>query len=253
MTEFIGIIPARYASTRFPGKPLAEIGGVPMVVRVCEQAGKVLDKVYVATDSQLIADKVREYGYNAVLTSDRHKTGTDRIAEAVEKIGGEADVVINIQGDEPFVDPGQIRGVMKCFDDPQTDIATLARPFKKEDGIEVVMNPNKVKVVFAPNGMALYFSRSPIPYLRGVDPENWLEKQDYFVHVGMYAYRKDILKKISALSQTPLELSESLEQLRWLENGYRIKVAKTDSPTIGIDTPEDLENARRFFEENVGK
>lgn len=253
MTEFIGIIPARYASTRFPGKPLAEIGGVPMVVRVCEQAGKVLDKVYVATDSQLIADKVREYGYNAVLTSDRHKTGTDRIAEAVEKIGGEADVVINIQGDEPFVDPGQICGVMKCFDDPQTDIATLARLFKKEDGIEAVMNPNKVKVVFAPNGMALYFSRSPIPYLRGVDPENWLEKQDYFVHVGMYAYRKDILKKISALSQTPLELSESLEQLRWLENGYRIKVAKTDSPTIGIDTPEDLENARRFFEENVGK
>lgn len=253
MTEFIGIIPARYASTRFPGKPLAEIGGVPMVVRVCEQAAKVLDKVYVATDSQLIADKVREYGYNAVLTSDRHKTGTDRIAEAAEKIGGEADVVINIQGDEPFVDPGQIRGVMKCFDDPQTDIATLARPFKKEDGIEAVMNPNKVKVVFAPNGMALYFSRSPIPYLRGVDPENWLEKQDYFIHVGMYAYRKDILKKISALGQTPLELSESLEQLRWLENGYKIKVAKTDSPTIGIDTPEDLENARRFFEENVGK
>lgn len=252
MTKFTGIIPARYASTRFPGKPLAKIGGVPMVVRVCEQAKKVLDDVYVATDSELIADAVNEYGYDVIMTSDKHKTGTDRIAEAVSKLGYKPDVIINIQGDEPFVDPAQIQGVMDCFKDPETDIATLARPFNKEDGIKAVMDPNKVKVVFSPTGKALYFSRSAIPYLRGVEPEKWLDNRKYYVHVGMYAYRTDVLKVLSSLPQSPLELSESLEQLRWLENGYTIKVAETDSPTIGIDTPEDLENARVFFERNNG-
>lgn len=247
MTRFIGIIPARYASTRFPGKPLAEIGGTPMVVLVCRQASKVLDEVYVATDNELIAETVRKYGFNVVMTSENHKTGTDRIAEAVSKLNTGADVVINIQGDEPFVDPEQISSLMKCFNDPATDIATLARRFPVEDGIDNVFNPNKVKVVFSPSGKALYFSRSPIPFVRSADKENWMKVQDFYVHVGMYAYRKDVLLKLSQLKQTPLELAESLEQLRWLENGYTIKVAQTTKPTIGIDTPEDLENARRFY------
>lgn len=247
MTKFIGIIPARYASTRFPGKPLAEIGGTPMVVLVCRQASKVLDEVYVATDNEMIAETVRKHGFNVVMTSENHKTGTDRIAEAVSKLNKGADVVINIQGDEPFVDPEQISSLMECFNDPETDIATLARRFPVEEGIDNVFNPNKVKVVFSPAGKALYFSRSPIPFVRSTNKENWMNVQDFYLHVGMYAYRKDVLLKLSQLKQTPLELAESLEQLRWLENGYTIKVAKTTKPTIGIDTPEDLENARRFY------
>lgn len=247
-TDFIGIIPARYASSRFPGKPLALIGGVPMVVRVCRQASQALDKVYVATDSEKIADVVSEYGFSVVMTSDKHKTGTDRIAEAVRKLGFENGVVINIQGDEPFVDPSQIKGVMECFDDPSTDIATLARPFDRSAGIEAVRDPNKVKVVFSPAGKALYFSRSVIPYVRGVEEKDWMEKQKFYVHVGMYAYRAGVLSRLSALPQSPLELAESLEQLRWLENGYNIKVAETLAPTIGIDTPEDLAAAQLFFE-----
>jgi len=247
MAKFIGIIPARYASTRFPGKSLAEIGGMPMVVMVCRQAKKVLENVCVATDNEIIFKTVNDYGFEAVMTSDKHKTGTDRIAEAVAKINTDADVVVNIQGDEPFVDPSQISALMDCFSDPQTDIATLARPFDADAGIAAVIDPNKVKVVFGLNGKALYFSRSAIPFVRGVGQEKWMQKQNFYLHVGMYAYRAEVLKKLSSLAQSPLEISESLEQLRWLENGYTIKVAKTLVPTIGIDTPEDLEKARRFF------
>lgn len=250
--DIIGIIPARYASTRFPGKPLAMLGGKTVIERVYTRVSEVLENVAVATDDARIAATVRNFGGVAVMTSDKHRSGTDRCREAYENLGSDAKVVINIQGDEPFIAPEQIRSLAACFDSPDTDIATLARKFDKGAGFESLFDPNLVKVTFADNGRALYFSRSIIPYVRNVKYTEWLDTADFYTHVGIYAYRADVLKKLATLPQSSLELAESLEQLRWLQNGYAIKVAVTEAPTIGIDTPADLGAAERYLE-NLNK
>lgn len=242
--RFIGIIPARYASTRFPGKPLADMDGKSMIQRVYEQVKDTVDAVYVATDDQRIEQAVKNFGGNVVMTSDKHKSGTDRCYEAYQKVGEDFDVVINIQGDEPFIQPKQIETIKNCFTDNSVQIATLVKPFRPDDDFEkVLFNPNSPKVVINRNQEAMYFSRSVIPYIRGKHFSEWLPNHTYYKHIGMYAYRADVLAQITSLPQSPLELAESLEQLRWLENGYKIKVGITDIETIGIDTPEDLAKA----------
>lgn len=246
--KFIGIIPARYASTRFPAKPLAMLGGKPVIQRVYEQVNGVLDDACVATDDERIEAAVKAFGGKVVMTSTAHKSGTDRVQEAFEKIGQGYDVVVNIQGDEPFIQPSQLEAVKACFADEATQIATLVKPFVEADGWEALQNPNSPKVVVDGRMNALYFSRSVIPYLRGVEKEEWLKKHTYYKHIGLYAYRAEVLREITRLPQSPLELAESLEQLRWLENGYCIKVGITDVETIGIDTPEDLEKAEKFLQ-----
>lgn len=248
--SFIGIIPSRYGSSRFPGKPLAKIGSMTMIERVYRQASKSLDEVVVATDDERIKMCVEAFGGNVVMTSESHRSGTDRCHEAYNNYGATASVIINIQGDEPFIDPSQIEELKNCFDDSSVDIATLARPFDKSRGFEALFDPNVVKVTRGVDGNAIYFSRAIIPYVRNYPWQDWLEHAAFLTHVGMYAYRSDVLASITRLTQSPLELAESLEQLRWLENGYKIKVGLTDRPTIGIDTPDDLERACRFCEEN---
>lgn len=247
--KFIAIIPARYASTRFPGKPLAVLGGKPVIRRVYEQVAGAVDEVAVATDDERIAEAVAAFGGRAVMTSPDHRSGTDRCREAFDKLGGEYDVVINVQGDEPFIRPEQIEALRHCFDDPQTDIATLVKPFAPADGLAALENPNSPKVVLDGRSRALYFSRSVIPYLRGVPREEWLERHTFYKHIGMYGFRAEVLRQVASLPQSPLERAESLEQLRWLENGYRIGVAVTEFETVGIDTPEDLVRAEEFLKQ----
>ena len=249
--KFIGVIPARYASSRFPGKPLAILGGKTMIQRVYEQVREVLDDVYVATDDQRIFDQVKSFGGNVVMTSPDHKSGTDRIQEAVTIIGGDYDVVVNIQGDEPFIQRSQIETVCHCFDDPQTQIATLGKPFTIEMGIEALENPNSPKVVLDNQGYAMYFSRSIIPFIRGKEKNEWPGLYPFLKHIGLYAYRTEVLAEITRLPQSSLEIAESLEQLRWLQNGYKIKVGTTDVETIGIDTLADLERAEEFLKTRV--
>ena len=251
--RFIGIIPARYASTRFPGKPLAMLGDKPMIQRVYEQARKALDEVVVATDDERIYQAVEQFGGRSIMTRKDHKCGTDRCLEAFDRSASGVNkddkdtVIINIQGDEPFIQPEQIEAIKACF---PTEIATLVKPFTEADGLAALENPNTPKVVFSrETGNALLFSRSVIPYLRGIDRQDWLKQHKHYKHIGMYAYRADILREITRLPQTEAELAESLEQLRWLENGYQIRVAETNVQSIGIDTPEDLEKARHFLEE----
>lgn len=289
--NFIGIIPARYASSRFPGKPLAMIGGKPMIQRVYEQAKKALDYVVVATDDERIFDCVTSFGGLAVMTSADHPCGTNRCQEAYErcslmvnalidkgeqpeelpnvKWNSHQDVVINIQGDEPFIQPEQIEAVKACFELEGGQIATLVKLFSPQDGLAALRNPNSPKVVIAPLdaasvasssdgisagiiGKAVYFSRSVIPYLRGVKEEDWLQEAErkgkpFYKHIGLYAYRADVLAAITRLPLSPLEQAESLEQLRWIENGYEIRVALTQQQTIGIDTPDDLMQAEAFL------
>lgn len=236
--KYLAIIPARYASTRFPGKPLADIGGKPMVRRVYERAAAVFADVVVATDDNRILEAVESFGGRAVMTSADHRSGTDRCREAMDIYGGEFDVVVNIQGDEPFIAAEQLESLKQCFaDDSQTDIATLVKPFSADEDI---FNPNSPKVVLSQNGFALYFSRSVIPYQRGVEPKLWQHNYQYYKHIGLYAYRTEVLRAITELPAGRMEVAESLEQLRWLENGYRIKTAITTLPSYGIDTPEDL-------------
>ena len=239
--EFIGIIPARYASTRFPGKPLVDIGGKTMIERVYRQASKALPRVVVATDDDRIRDAVLGFGGEVVMTSDTHRSGTDRCREAYLNCRSTADVVVNIQGDEPFIDPAQIESVKALFEaDPTTPIGTLVRRFDPAMGWNALFNQNTPKVVLDEAGNALYFSRSIIPYVRNHEWREWIDNCQFYTHVGLYAYRADVLDEITRLPQSPLELAESLEQLRWLQNGYRIATALTDSQAIGIDTPEDL-------------
>lgn len=251
--QYIGIIPARYASTRFPGKPLVDICGKPMIQRVYEQARKALDTVIVATDDQRIYDVVLSFGGQVVMTSPNHKCGTDRVEEAYEiykasqpiLLRDEDVVIINIQGDEPFIQPSQIQAIQSCF---PTEIATLVKPFTEQDTLADLENPNNPKVVFSQQtGEAIYFSRSIIPYLRGVDKADYIRKGMFYRHIGMYAYRADILKRITQMPQTPLELAESLEQLRWLENGIKIRVAVCNTYSMGIDTAEDLQQAIEYL------
>ena len=240
----MAIIPARYASTRFPGKPLAVLGGKTVIQRVYEQVSSVLDEVYVATDDQRIYDCVTGFGGRAVMTREDHKSGTDRIEEAVEKIHSSADVIINVQGDEPFIQPSQIKTLMSLFDNPDTQIGTLGKLF---ESIEAVENPNSPKIVTDNRGFALYFSRSVIPYIRGKERKEWFGEYPFLKHLGIYAYRREVLKEVTLLPQSSLEKAESLEQLRWLQNGYRIRVGLTDVETVGIDTPEDLQRAEEFL------
>ena len=242
--KFIGIIPARYASTRFPGKPLAMLGGRTVIQRVYEQATAILEEAYVATDDERIFQAVEQFGGRAIMTRADHKSGTDRIEEAAEKIGTQADVIINIQGDEPFIQKSQIETLMHLFDEPSTQIGTLGKRF---ESIEAAMNPNSPKIVTDKRGFALYFSRSIIPYVRGKEQSEWLQHFPYLKHLGLYAYRREVLQEVTQLPQSPLEIAESLEQLRWLENGYRIRVGLTDVETVGIDTPEDLQRAEEFL------
>jgi len=249
--KFIAIIPARYASTRFPGKPLALLGGKPVIQRVYEQVAGVLDDAVVATDDQRICDAVRAFGGKAEMTSTEHRSGTDRCWEAYCKQGRPYDIVINVQGDEPFIRPAQIEALKSCFDDPETQIATLVKPFAEADGWAALENPNSPKVVLDARSRALCFSRSVIPHLRGVRKEEWLARHTYYKHIGIYAFRTEVLREVTALPQLPLEKAESLEQLRWLENGYRIGVGITNFDTVGIDTPEDLERAERFLKEKM--
>lgn len=246
--KFIAIIPARYASTRFPGKPLADMNGKPMIQRVYEQVKKAIDDVWVATDDTRIFDTVLAFGGKAVMTSPDHKSGTDRIQEAYSTINEPFDVIINVQGDEPFIQPEQIKALKDCFDSKDVQLATLVKPFKKEDGFDVLFNPNSPKVVINKKNEAIYFSRSIVPYIRDVHHTEWLDKHTFYKHIGMYAYRYDVLKEITQLPQSSLEKAESLEQLRWIENGYKIRVGYTNVETIGIDTPEDMEKALQHFQ-----
>jgi 3-deoxy-manno-octulosonate cytidylyltransferase (CMP-KDO synthetase) len=244
--KFIGIIPARYASTRFPGKPLVDIQGKTMIQRVYKQAKKALDYVYVATDDERIADEVKRFGGNFVLTSENHQSGTDRLAEAVLIIQKETkqhfDIVINIQGDEPYIQPEQIEEIKSCFNDQNTEIGTLVKAIDKN---EEIFDSNKPKVTLDKNMHAICFSRSPIPYLRNIEKDQWHLKPTFYRHIGMYAYKTETLLKLTQLEQTSLEIAESLEQLRWIENGYQIKVANTNFDSVGIDTPEDLDSILR--------
>lgn len=243
--QFIGIIPARFQSTRFPGKPLVMLGEKPIIQWVYENAKKALDIVYVATDDERIYRAVEAFGGQAVYTSPNHQSGTDRCAEAAQKVAEQLDfdVVINIQGDEPFIRPEQVEGLKACFNSPEAEIATLIKPITNS---EEITNINRPKVVINKNSEAMYFSRSPIPFVRDNAPEDWINRNTFFSHIGMYAYRFDILLKLTKLPVGVLEKAESLEQLRWLENGYRIKTAQTSFENIGIDTPEDLENAKKL-------
>ena len=244
--KFIAIIPARYASTRFPGKPLAMLGGKSVIQRVYEQAVSVLPEAYVATDDDRIFQAVEAFGGKAVMTRADHQSGTDRIEEAAETIGTDADVIINIQGDEPFVQASQILTLQHLFDAKETQIGTLGKRFESMDA---VINPNSPKIVCDCRGFALYFSRNVIPFIRGREPQDWIEHFPYLKHLGIYAYRREVLREITSLPQSPLEKAESLEQLRWLENGYRIRVGLTDEETVGIDTPDDLRRAEEFLKQ----
>lgn len=250
--KFTVIIPARYSSTRFPGKPLAQLAGKPVIQHVYEKAKSVIEDVYVATDDDRIFNTVINIGGRAIMTRKDHKSGTDRIKEAVDKIEAEEkkmfDVVVNIQGDEPFVHKSQIETICRLFDDKSTEIATLGKFF---NSMEAVKNQNSPKIVVDNNGFAMYFSRSVIPFIRGTAPDDWFGKFPFLKHLGIYAYRSNVLNEITSLAQSSLEKAESLEQLRWLQNGYKIKVGLTDVETIGIDTPEDLARAESFLKGEV--
>ncbi len=242
--NFLAIIPARYASTRFPGKPLADIHGKPMIQRVYERTAAIYEHCCVATDDERILHAVEGFGGVAVMTSSSHRSGTDRCAEALgiyEKHSGlRFDVVVNVQGDEPFISEEQLTTIRGAFDSPRTKIATLVKAFAPEEDI---FNPNSPKVVVSESGNALYFSRAAIPHIRGTAETEWQHSHKYWKHIGLYAYRTETLREITLLPQSALEKAESLEQLRWLENGYTIAVRETTTESIAVDTPEDLQRA----------
>ncbi|MFI3267198.1 MAG: 3-deoxy-manno-octulosonate cytidylyltransferase [Rikenellaceae bacterium] len=250
--KFIALIPARYGSSRFEGKPLVKILGVPMIERVYKRVSQVFENVAVATDDVRIEECVKSFGGNVIMTSESHKSGTDRVAEAhskAEKLFNTTfDVVVNVQGDEPFVSLEQLNSIKECFDNETTQIATLVKPFAAGDDI---FNENTPKVVLSKDSHAIYFSRSVIPFLRGEERENWSAKHQFFKHIGLYAYKSDVLHQITKLEMGVLELAESLEQLRWLENGYKVKVAVTNSETHAIDTPEDLAFVEKMYKDKL--
>lgn len=245
----LAIIPARYASTRFPGKPLAVIHGKPMIRRVYEQVTKChsINEAIVATDDERIRNAVKEFGGKVMMTSSDHQSGTERCAEVIMNMIGDFDVVINVQGDEPFILPEQLDLLCSCFENPSVGIATLIKRIIKR---EELFNTNVVKVVINKQNEALYFSRSAIPHMRGVSEDYWITMGNYYKHIGIYGYRPDTLEKIVTLPANALEKAESLEQLRWLANDFKIQTAVTDFETISVDTIEDLEHARKFLHEN---
>lgn len=248
--KFIAIIPSRYASTRLPGKPLVDICGKPMIQRVWERVRLAVEDVVIATDDKRIMNTVESFGGKSILTSSNHRSGTDRCHEAFMTSKSDADVIINVQGDEPFIDPEQIQLIKSCFSDPTVEIATLVRPFNPKNGYDSLADPNTPKVVVDNEMNAIYFSRSVIPFIRNSNPSEWICKHRFYTHIGMYAYRASILEKITELPQSSLELAESLEQLRWIENGIKIRLAVSNHVTIGVDTIADLELARKFAKEH---
>jgi 3-deoxy-manno-octulosonate cytidylyltransferase (CMP-KDO synthetase) len=244
--NIIGIIPARFASTRFPGKPLIDIGGKSMIQRVYEQAKKsnYLSNVVVATDDERIEQHVKSFNGNVIMTNSQHQSGTDRCFEAIQKFSASADVVINIQGDEPFIHPEQIDLLASCFNSATTQIATLV---KKITDNEELFNQNTPKVIINKNSEAIYFSRQTIPLIRNQKPKEWLQHHTFYKHIGIYGYTTKVLSEITSLKQSSLELAESLEQLRWIENGYKINIAITDNESIAIDSPDDLKKLAPFL------
>lgn len=244
--DILAIIPARYASSRFPGKPLADIGGKPMIQRVYEQTARAFSDIVVATDDKRIYEAVTEFGGKAVMTSENHQSGTDRCTEALDKTesasGHSYKVVVNIQGDEPFINPEQLEKLTSCFHNADTEIATLVKPLKNKDEL---FDPNKPKVVLNNSSQALYFSRSPIPFFRNMAENEWHLHHDYYIHIGLYAYRTDVLREITLLPPSGLEKAESLEQLRWLQNGYLISTRKTEFESWSVDTPEDIATLKK--------
>jgi 3-deoxy-manno-octulosonate cytidylyltransferase (CMP-KDO synthetase) len=243
----LAVIPARYASTRFPGKPLVKIGEKTMIQRVYEQVSKAtrINKVIVATDDERIYNHMTELGASVMMTQAHHTNGTERCAEVIESVYDDFEIVVNVQGDEPFILPEQIDQLVRCFDHEDTDIATLV---KQTDNRYLLFSPTTVKVVYDKNFRALYFSRQPIPYLRGVSLEEWAPRRVHYLHVGIYGFRKEVLREIVLLPPSSLESLEMLEQLRWLENGYSISIAHTDYQSLSVDSPEDLENAIKYLE-----
>ena len=245
--NILGIIPARYGSTRFEGKPLALINGKMMIQRVYEQSKKAdkLAAVVVATDDKRIYDAVLGFGGEAVMTSTNHKSGTDRCCEVIEKLNGKYDAVINIQGDEPYINPMEINQIAELISDEDTPLASLCKPIRDYDEL---MSHNAVKVVFDKNGKALYFSRYAIPFMRNeADDTKWMEKRTFYKHIGIYAYKTDVLKEVAALPQSGLEIAESLEQLRWLENGYTVRMGVTEFESFSVDVPEDIIKIESIF------
>jgi 3-deoxy-manno-octulosonate cytidylyltransferase (CMP-KDO synthetase) len=250
--KILGIIPARYASSRFPGKPLVDINGISMINRVYQQASKtsLLNKVVVATDDKRIYDEVISHGGAAVMTAENHRSGTERCHEVVEKLsasGENYDVAINIQGDEPFIEPSQIDRIAALFTNAEIKIATLVKEIKSDDEL---FSPNVVKVVLGKDKKALYFSRQPIPYLRGVEQNEWVKIIGFYKHIGIYAYRTEVLAEIVKLPVGKLEDAESLEQLRWLENDFSVYAEETDFESIAVDTPEDLRKIINILNSN---
>ncbi|MEO8794655.1 MAG: 3-deoxy-manno-octulosonate cytidylyltransferase [Daejeonella sp.] len=241
MMKILGIIPARFASTRFPGKPLADIAGKSMIQRVYEQAKKSssLSEVIVATDDLRILEHVKDFGGLAELTSEKHQSGTDRCAEVSNNNSG-YDIIINIQGDEPFIEPEQIDVLARCFTDENVSLATLIKQITE---FEELVDTNTPKVIVDQLSNAIYFSRTPLPVNRDSELKEWLNKTTYFKHIGIYGYRKSTLQKITKLPISEYEKAEALEQLRWIENGLKIRVAKTNFQSIAVDTPQDLERA----------
>lgn len=249
MCDAIAIIPARYGSTRFPGKPLAMVDGVMMIERVYRSAAEALGRAVVATDDERIFDAVKGFGGEAVMTSADCPNGTARVAEAYRRLGCKADIVVNVQGDEPYVRPGQIRDVARVLEErPDADISTLALRFDPAEGFESLFDPNRVKMVRDDDGRALYFSRSIVPYVRDVPWQQWIEATTFYIHVGMYGFRGEVLGRVAGLSPSPLDKAENLEQLRWLYHGYRIYTAETTVRTYPVDTPEDLEKLNHRIE-----
>lgn len=247
--KIIALIPARYGSSRFPGKPLARLAGREVILHVCDHVAQAGILPVVATDHHRILQCVEQAGYQAVMTSSEHRSGTDRICEALSKIESEGvDVVINVQGDEPFIRPDQLTLLASAFSDKDVKIATLVKQFPKDGDFRNLENPNLVKVVRADNGDALYFSRSVIPFVRGEQKDKWLQSADFYTHMGVYAYRPDVLLKVAGLPQSSLEKAESLEQLRWLQAGYRVRTMITEGDSVGIDTPADLAEAEKKLE-----
>lgn len=246
----LGIIPARYASSRFPGKPLAVLGGKSMIRRVYERAGQadLLSRIVVATDDERIFDHVQDFGGEALMTSPEHRSGTDRCAEVASQLS-DYEIVVNIQGDEPFIDPVQIDQLVRLFEREETQVATLARQIRDEDSL---FNPNVVKVVLTADGRALYFSRSTIPHLRSLPREQWLTTGVFYQHIGLYGFQRSTLLAVTQLPPGKYEQWESLEQLRWLEHGFRIVVGLTNRQTIGVDTPEDIQRAEQYLKEKSG-
>ena len=237
--KVLAVIPARYASTRFPGKPLALIAGRPMIQWVWEGVSRisVISDAVVATDDTRIFDTVLGFGGRAMMTASTHRSGTDRCGEVLDRMDSDADVIVNVQGDEPRVEHTQIELLASCFDDPSVQIATLKKEITSTDDL---FSPNVVKVVDDLKGNAIYFSRNPIPFVRGKADDEWLQHHKFYKHIGIYAFRREVLQQVVRLPQSQLETCESLEQLRWIENGYRIAVRETNAENIGVDTPEDL-------------